>query len=397
MAEQRERIAAACLIGGVAVVVVIASIMAPAPSRGSAMPELDSEELTRVPIRAANAHKQPALRSAASEDLALTLQASQSEIELSRASGDPRPLGRAQGLLEPWLSRPQPPARVLLLAATIAQSLHRFDEALELLERAIAADPNDPQSWLTRASVLTVRGRYEEAHGSCQGLTGLASAVVLQACVAQVDAVTGQARAARSKLERMLAISRDEGERNWLRSLHAELVYWTGDKVEARRELSQVLAQTPGDRYSRGLYADLLLDEGRADEVLTLLVGQEEDDAMLLRLALAGVQLERSDAARWIKLLRDRFDEARLRGDFVHQREEGRLFLALPGEVEAALRSARENFVIQKEPWDARLLLEASLRAGHLAAARPALDWLRKTGFESPTLQQLAAKLGSTP
>ena len=47
------------------------------------------------------------------------------------------------------------------------------------------------------------------------------------------------------------------------------------------------------------------------------------------------------------------------------------------GDVPGALRLAAENYRSQREPRDARILLEAALAAKQYAAAQPALDWLR--------------------
>ena len=48
-----------------------------------------------------------------------------------------------------------------------------------------------------------------------------------------------------------------------------------------------------------------------------------------------------------------------------------------------ALQLARENWATQREPADARILLEAALAAGDPAAARPVLDWLERTGLRA--------------
>ena len=66
--------------------------------------------------------------------------------------------------------------------------------------------------------------------------------------------------------------------------------------------------------------------------------------------------------------LRDRFEASRLRGDRVHLREEARFTLHLLNDPKAALKLAQENWQVQKEPADVRILLEAAL-AAHDAAA----------------------------
>ena len=52
---------------------------------------------------------------------------------------------------------------------------------------------------------------------------------------------------------------------------------------------------------------------------------------------------------------------------------------------------------MQREPADARVLLEAALAAGQRAAAEPALKWMAESGIESLALQILAVQLKAKP
>src|SRR5436190_2666153 len=60
-----------------------------------------------------------------------------------------------------------------------------------------------------------------------------------------------------------------------------------------------------------------------------------------------------------------------------------------PQEVVTLLK----NWTLQREPRDARILLEAALAANDPKAAQPALDWLARTGYQDPYLRRLAARL----
>ena len=57
------------------------------------------------------------------------------------------------------------------------------------------------------------------------------------------------------------------------------------------------------------------------------------------------------------------------------------------------MRLAAENYRVQREPRDARILLEAALAAGDAAAAQPARDWLAASGFEDARLRRLDQEL----
>jgi hypothetical protein len=52
---------------------------------------------------------------------------------------------------------------------------------------------------------------------------------------------------------------------------------------------------------------------------------------------------------------------------------------------------------VQREPADARVLLEAALAARDKAAAEPALRWLAESRIEAPRLQALADALRRLP
>jgi hypothetical protein len=66
--------------------------------------------------------------------------------------------------------------------------------------------------------------------------------------------------------------------------------------------------------------------------------------------------------------------------------------LRLRGDAKQALLLAAENYRVQREPRDARILLEASIAAGDAAAAQGARDWLRSSGFEDARLRALGEK-----
>jgi hypothetical protein len=129
--------------------------------------------------------------------------------------------------------------------------------------------------------------------------------------------------------------------------------------------------------------------------VLPLLQGRERSDLLLLRLALAAKATGDPQLARWQRDLAARFDAARLRGDTVHQKEESRFALQLLGDAPRALALARENYAVQREPSDARAVLEAALAARQPEAAEPARAWMKSSGIDSVVLQDLARQLGA--
>jgi hypothetical protein len=83
------------------------------------------------------------------------------------------------------------------------------------------------------------------------------------------------------------------------------------------------------------------------------------------------------------------------RGDVVHRREESRFQLQLNGDAQTALRLARENWNVQREPADLRVLAEAAAATGDPAAKETVRQWLAQTGLEYPAVAALIDAGGS--
>ena len=330
-------------------------------------------------------------------DIALATSVAQRYISLGRSETDPRYLGYAQAALAPWWSQAAPPPRVRLLRATLLQSTHQFGPALADLKGVLAAQPDNAQAWLTQATVQTVQGDYDGATASCAHLSNLSIELITVTCIANVGTVTGRSVKSEQLLDLTLERSANAPEelKEWALTLLAEMAQRRGDTAVAEARYKRALAMAPNDSYLLGAYADFLLDQKRAGEVLTLLRDQSRIDALLLRRALA-LQQQGGNAgalAADVKELGARFDAAALRGDTVHQREQARFELMLRRDATTALALAKKNWAVQKEPADIRIYLEAAVAARDAVAAKPVVDWVTQHGIEDVTAQRLILQL----
>jgi tetratricopeptide (TPR) repeat protein len=359
------------------------------------VPADDAAVLERVPARSALEALRP-LRAAVAarpQDLTAALELAQGFIEIGRREGDPRFVAYAQPVLAPWMNGPRPAERALVLGATALQYLHQFDAALALLERALALEPLDGQAWLTRAALLELKGAYPDARRACARLTRTADALLALTCLASVNSRSGTLAASYAALRQVAG-----GEarlappvRSWMLTVLADLAERSGDPDAAEQDLRAALDATPDDPYVRAACADRLLASGRAAAVVTLLQGAEAQDALLLRLAIAGKRAGHAAAARWAALYAERVRAARRDGDLTHRREQALFLLEVADEPGAALEAAAANFRTQREPIDVRLYLQAAQRA-HSEADRSALSaWMASVHYEDRTLASAAA------
>ena len=308
-------------------------------------------------------------------------------ISQARREADPRYLGQAEVALGPWWTQAVPPVEVLVLRATIRQSLHDFPSALADLDAALAIDRHNVQAWLTKATVHTVRGEFEAARHACVPLLRLADNLTAMTAAATVASLTGDADHSLKLLGDALARESQApvATRVWALTQLAETSDRLGHVAEADGHFRAALAMSPHDPYLLGAYADFLLDQRRSAEVAVLLRDFSRMDGLLLRLAEAHAALP-ADAALKSEMAA-RFANARERGDLVHQREEARFTLRLLGQPATALRLARENWTVQKEPADARLLLETARAAKDRAVEAEVLAWVTMTRLEDIHIQ----------
>ena len=377
---------------------VVATLVASAASAAPYRPSDDATVLVTVPHAAASTqttfrNAQNAL-AANPSDLNLALEVARAAIRDGRASADPRRYGQAQAALAPWWSIPDAPMSVRVLRAIIRQSLHDFAGAEADLDAILLLDPRNGQARLTRAFVRQTVGALADAKDDCRRLPQSLGPTAAAVCLLRVEALTGSAGTA---LERLDYIIKADGRseplvRRWAQAVGADMAAMLGQTEVADRRFSEATADG-GDIPTLVAFADHLLDTDRPAEVLALLAGRSEADIVYLRLAIAGKRLDDARAPQWTALLADRFAAAKAGGVQLHLREEARFELEVRGDAATALGLALANWKVQKEPSDARLVLQAALAADDLVAAADVLAFIEKTGLADTRIKPLQDKI----
>ncbi|HKW37573.1 MAG TPA: hypothetical protein VJO54_07175 [Burkholderiales bacterium] len=364
------------------------------------VPKDDSVVLEHLPVRPSDpvARELRQLRaelaaSPRNRDTAIRL--AERYFALANAEGDPRYVGYAEAALKPWWNLSAPPLDALVMRAILKQYSHDFSGAMQDLKAATREDPENARAWSWRAAIDMVQADYGQARKDCTALKDIVSDLYAVGCFAYLDGITGKAAAAYRALSEAFARSGDNPPevKVWVLTRLAEMSLRLGNVKQAEEHFRAAYFEPINDQFLLGAYSDFLLDQGRPDEVMPLLVDWFKSDILLLRLAIAEKALKAPKAAEHVEALRSRFEAAALRGDKLHQQEEARFNLYLLGNKEKALALAQENWKLQREPRDARILLEAALAMKVPAAAQDALDWLERSGHEDPFLRETARKL----
>ena len=343
-------------------------------------PASDATVLASVPAGAR--HSEMTTRQMARERIDVALPLAQLYIQRARTTGDLRFLGYAEALLQRWTGPEATSAEALILHATVLQSRHDFIQALAVLRRALALKPDNPQAWLTVATVLRVLGNYDEARAACDELAKRANAAVTELCRQGVRGLTGQLPSAYEQILRIPSREMPDAERAWRDSELGEMAVRLGDDTAAEHWFRNGLRSSPDDFYIRAAYADLLLRNRRPREVLQLLQGRESLEPLLLRIAIAQKQLRDPGLEQSRARLSAAFSAESQRGDGVHRREESRFLLEIENDPRGALRAAEANWRVQREVEDVLVFVSAARAASSPHTAASAVDFVRAHSIE---------------
>jgi tetratricopeptide (TPR) repeat protein len=352
-------------------------------------PADDRQVLAVIPAGAR--HAELSARDLAHTRVDVALRLATFYIKQARISGDLRFLGYADAVLQPWLAGQQQSADALVLHATVLQSRHEFVGALQVIEQALRLRADDPQAWLTRATIQRVLGNYDEALLACQELKPRAGDEVIELCTQSLRGLTGDLAAAYARISKLSSQNMPAAERAWRDSELGEMAVRLGDDMQAEHWFQNGLRFAPDDFYIEAAYADLLLRNRRAAAALTLLKGQDSIEPLLLRIAIAQKQLNHPGMASSRTRLDAAFAAEAQRGEGIHRREQARFLLEVQEQPQAALQVALANWQVQHETDDVLVLLRAAQAAGKPALAQPTREFVRVHKLEDVRIDAMLA------
>lgn len=315
-------------------------------------------------------------------------------ISAGRSQSNPRYFGYAQAAITPWSRQAQPPVEILLIRAILKQRNHQYQAAVSDLKKLTARQPRHSQAWLTLSSIQLVQGQYPQARKSCAALAKAQSSGLSLLCYGQLMALAEDADRGYVLIKTLLQRLPEENRitRQWLHTLLAEISTRSAKNQRAEYHFKHALAVPLRDPYLLRVYSEFLRQNNRAEEVIPLLQQESHDDALLLELALAAQQSgddQQLHGAR--KALKQRFHAEKLRGSTLHQREHARFLLDIEGQPDQALSLAKRNWILQKEPADAHLLLAAAIQNKDIDSIQEIVRWQSHSGIQDHRLRSLLA------
>lgn len=312
----------------------------------------------------------------------------------ARRLGDTALLRGAEETLLPWEMDPDAPTEILILRANIKQIDHRFDEALEDLDRVLVREPSNPQALLSRAFIHATIGTATHGKNDCAALRSNVSVTIRETCSARILSLTGDLEKAHARMEAVIAVIRANNlqERMFALSVAAEIAERIGETETARAQYAKLISADREAVFARAAYADFLLAQGEHDEAANVIGPTPNTEALLLLSALAGKHEEAGVAMQSASEMSARMAADRVNEDFSHAREYARFALDYLEDATLALEYAQENWRVQKEPIDARILARSAIANGRHDVLTEVRRWSEMTNMEDRRLQILFSK-----
>lgn len=269
--------------------------------------------------------------------------------------------GRAKAWLQAKMANASPNAQTYYLYARVLQHQHQFDRAIKALERSIELKPTAINSWLLKANIHLVQGDIVGARQACLTLIGKADILLISTCALEVASQNGKLVESYQELARLYQLYQpnDEPEKRWIVQILADMAFKQGMAEEALSYLNQLdMDNAPVSLLA--LWSDIELALNQHQQVydtLSSIVSQNtlQDDALLLRLAIAEKSLGNTVKWQWSFAQRVKLREQRQ--DSLHAFDLAKYYLNVDIQPKKALYWANINWQVARQDND-RILLE---------------------------------------
>lgn len=315
------------------------------------------------------------------DDLRTTVVTAQRFIAKGKRENQPRYLGMAEALIETWLSQYDPHPAIMLAKADILQFRHQFHAAIEILKDIPNFGAEGAAALLMRSNLHQLKGDFDQAANACAQLARELN-FMADICDLHLQSLRSEIEPARSKLEALIARLELPVEiRAWATGKLADMSSRQGEPLEALEYL-QELAPEQVSTALKSQMMDLLLLLDRPGAVLQMVATDDNSEGLQLRRLRALKMTGENWRGPISSLVVSRISPQQEGGANPHARELAYFHHYLTGDTEAAYSAARENWDLQREPIDIRLLFETAHRAGKLEEVADAIDWISQTKYQ---------------
>tara|TARA_R110001592_G_scaffold55360_2_gene169250 strand:- start:350 stop:1516 length:1167 start_codon:yes stop_codon:yes gene_type:complete len=269
--------------------------------------------------------------------------------------------GRAKAWLQAKIANASPDAQTYYLYARVLQHQHQFDRAIKALERSIELKPTAINSWLLKANIHLVQGDIVGARQACLTLIGKADILLISTCALEVTSQNGKLAESYQELARLYQLYQpnNEPEKRWIVQILADMAFKQGMAEEALSYLNQLdMDNAPVSLLA--LWSDIELALNQHQQVYDMLSSvvnnnAVQDDALLLRLAIAEKSLGNTVKWQWTFAQRVKLREQRQ--DSLHASDLAKYYLTIDIQPQKALYWAKINWQVARQDND-RILLE---------------------------------------
>lgn len=309
-------------------------------------------------------------------------------LEQAKSSGDMRYVSYAQNRLDHWLQQTPGAEKARLLNAQILQYNHNFDHAIVELKSLLNDYPENSVAWSLLANLQLLTGNFDAAQTSCKQLSARSSLTDAIICQSNIMIRTGLLDKAYRILNALLPViyKMPVQRQLWLYTSLAEISIQQGHNQQAGRYIEQAIELTEEnnifDDYLSRLHIDYLIQNNRLKQAYELVKDNKNDSALMIRSTVLAKKLGNDETFHKNKIALTRlFEVEKRRGQSRHLREQALFALLVLNNPAEALYLAKQNWVLQKEPEDARILMKAALLVDDNKQLQQVKTSIKKTGL----------------
>lgn len=317
-----------------------------------------------------------------------------STYELATRENNARAYGHTLQLLEQWPAAQPMPDTARLIKAAVLQHSHHFDEAATELALIPAHSTARRTAAQMLAQISLTAGHYDSAGKACEELRGLGAMLLALNCQTQLRGLTGDGEHALQQLRALLAQdSLAPGMRLEFLLTAADIANRLDRNNVAEQYYQSALLLAPDNHYLLINYSGWLLRENKPEAVIALLANRfdpENDFEQLMLYALALRESgQQGEFDIYAQGLHTALSAMHQRGDERPHKLIAQQALYIANDYGVAVKAAKANWQLQKEPSDLLLLVKAGNAAQDSEALQMARSWLAETGTEFLYLQTL--------